>query len=117
MSRGHSASARAPSPRAAPIFAALGDETRLELLRRLSDAQARSISELSSAATITRQAITKHLRVLEDAGLVRAKSIGRESLYRLKPQALDQAQNYLATVSRQWEQALARLQQFVEKKH
>lgn len=85
------------------------------LHRRLSDARPRSISQLAEGSTITRQAITKHLRVLEQAGLVRAEAVGRECLYEFQPKALDEAQNYLALVSRQWEQALSRLKAFVEK--
>jgi|SRR5437588_1031757 len=99
-----------------PMFAALGDERRLTLLNRLSDARPRSISRLAQGSRISRQAITKHLRVLEDAGLVRAEMVGRECLYEFQPKALDAAHNYLALVSRQWEQALARLQAFVENK-
>jgi len=98
------------------MFAALGDERRLTLLNRLSDARPRSISRLAQGSRISRQAITKHLRVLEDAGLVRAEMVGRECLYEFQPKALDAAHNYLALVSRQWEQALARLQAFVENK-
>ena len=100
----------------APIFAALGDERRLTLLTRLSDARPRSISRLAEGSRISRQAITKHLRVLEEAGLVRAEMVGRECLYEFKPKALDAAQDYLGLVSRQWEQALTRLKAFVEKK-
>lgn len=99
----------------APIFAALGDKTRLTLLARLCDAQSRSISQLTKGSTVTRQAITKHLRVLEEARLVRAKTVGRECLYELEPKTLEEAQNYLSRVSRQWDKALARLKAFVEK--
>ena len=76
---------------------------------------ARSISQLAEGSKISRQAITKVLRVLEEAGLVRAEMVGRECLYEFQPKALDAAQDYLALVSRQWEQALTRLKAFVEK--
>jgi DNA-binding transcriptional ArsR family regulator len=99
----------------APIFAALGDERRLRLLARLCDAHPRSISQLTAGSTITRQAIKKHLHVLEEAGLVRANPVGRECLYELKPKALGEAHDYLARISSQWDQALARLKAFVEK--
>ena len=99
----------------APIFAALGDERRLTLLARLCDARPKSISQLSKGSPITRQAITKHLHVLEHAGLVRAETVGRECLYEVEAKALDDAQKYLSLVSRQWEQALTRLKAFVEK--
>ena len=116
MSRGRSRLASAPRlHRYAPVFAALGDERRLTLLARLSNAQPRSISQLADGARISRQAITKHLRVLEGAGLVRAQAIGRECLYELDPKPLSEAQKYLALVSEQWEQALGRLKAFVEK--
>ena len=98
----------------APVFAALGDETRLLLLVRLCDAQTWSISRLAEGSPITRQAITKHLRVLEDAGVVNAEIRGRERLSNLEPQALADLRNYLAVVSQQWEQALSRLKAFVE---
>ena len=116
MSREHSGLVVARQLRHyAPIFAALGDERRLRLLTRLGDAYPKSISQLAEGSTITRQAITKHLRVLENAGLVRAETVGRECLYEFQPKALDAAQDYLALVSTQWEQALARLKAFVEK--
>jgi DNA-binding transcriptional ArsR family regulator len=116
MLRGHSELATARRLRHhAPIFAALGDESRLTLLARLCDAHPKSISRLAEGSTITRQAITKHLRVLEEAGLVKAETVGRECLYELEPKALEEAHDYLVLVSKQWEQALARLKAFVEK--
>ena|SRR5438270_8631620 len=116
MSRGHSQLIAARQRRHyAPIFAALSDERRLTLLARLSDAHPRSISQLARRSPISRQAITKHLRVLEGAGLVRAETVGRECLYEFQPKALGEAQNYLARVSAQWDQALRRLKAFVEK--
>jgi DNA-binding transcriptional ArsR family regulator len=116
MSRGRSGWTTARQLRRhAPIFAALGDKTRLTLLARLCDDQSRSISQLTKGSTITRQAITKHLRVLEEARLVRAKTVGRECLYEFEPKALDEAKDYLSRVSRQWDQSLARLKAFVEK--
>jgi DNA-binding transcriptional ArsR family regulator len=98
----------------APVFAALGDATRLSLVARLSSGSSLSITELTSGAGVTRQAITKHLRVLEDAGLVRGKRRGRESLYQLSPEPLKEARRALSTLSEQWDQALARLKAFVE---
>ena len=95
------------------VFAALGDETRLALLNKLSQGP-RSISQLSHGSPITRQAVTKHLRVMEGAGLVRCFRHGRESLFEVDPLPLRQAQDYLSLVSRQWDEALARLKAFVE---
>lgn len=96
------------------IFAALGDPTRLSLLGRLGEGQAQSITALSAGSRLTRQAVTKHLRVLERAGLVRALKQGRESQFTLEPDRIDEARSYLDQVARQWDQALARLKHFVE---
>ena len=98
----------------APVFAALGDRTRLSLLTKLSDGRTRSISTLSEGSRLTRQAVTKHLRVLEIAGLVGSTRSGRESHFTLKPEPLMEMKAYLETVSRHWDEALARLKAFVE---
>jgi DNA-binding transcriptional ArsR family regulator len=98
------------------VFAALGDETRLSLLLQLSRAQAHSISELAEGRATTRQAIAKHLRVLEGADLVHAETLGRERLYEMKPETLDGSVSYLQQVSRRWDEALERLRNLVEKK-
>lgn len=102
-------------PACAPVFAALGDPTRLALVSRLCRDAPCSIAQLAAEAPITRQGITKHLRVLEQAGLVRTEMIGRERVYELEAKPLAQAETYLANVARQWDAALARLQDFVEK--
>jgi DNA-binding transcriptional ArsR family regulator len=101
-------------PASAPVFAALGDETRLTLLVKLSHGSPLSITQLTQGSTLTRQAITKHLRVLESAGLVGGLRQGRENLFKLKPESLDDAKRALEIVSRQWDQALARLKSYVE---
>src|SRR5579859_1423888 len=93
----------------AHAFAALGDETRLSLVAELCDGQPRSISHLTRRSRLTRQAITKHLRVLESAGLVRSVRSGRESLFRFHPERIEETKKYLDLISRQWDQALARL--------
>lgn len=98
----------------APVFAALGDRTRLSLVARLSSGQSQSISQLTKAGRISRQAITKHLRVLERVGVVRSRRRGRQSLFELNPKPLDQAREYLALVSEHWDRALSRLKAFVE---
>jgi DNA-binding transcriptional ArsR family regulator len=98
----------------APVFAALGDATRLELVARLSDGQAHSISQLTDGLGLTRQGVTKHLRVLEQAGLVSSIRVGRESQFAFRPEPIEQVRSYLQTVSRQWDDALARLKSFVE---
>jgi DNA-binding transcriptional ArsR family regulator len=98
----------------ASIFAALGDETRLAMLAKLANGEPRSISRLTEGIDLTRQAVTKHLRVLEDAGMVRSTRVGRESQVSLRPKPLEDVRNYLDTVSRQWDDALARLKAFAE---
>jgi DNA-binding transcriptional ArsR family regulator len=98
----------------APVFAALGDRTRLSLLRRLSDGQRRSITRLSQDTRLTRQAVTKHLRVLENAGLVASIKVGRESRFEYRPEPIAEARSYLDGVAAQWDDALARLKAFVE---
>ncbi|SRR6266568_4680173 len=100
--------------RNAPIFAALGDGTRLTLLTKLSRGSRFSIARLTRGSALTRQAITKHLRVLQDAGLVRGVRRGRENLFELEPEPLDEARRALDGISRQWDEALARLKSFVE---
>ena len=108
-------SARALKPRrTAPIFAALGDETRLRIVARLSSGGPQSIAHLTKDASVTRQAITKHLHVLKDAGLARSSRLGRESMWELQPEPLDAARRCLDGISAQWDAALDRLKLFVE---
>jgi DNA-binding transcriptional ArsR family regulator len=98
----------------APIFAALGDETRLRLLARLGGGGPLSIARLTAGTDVTRQAVTKHLRVLEDAGLARGTRRGRERLFEVEAGAMDEASRWLDRVSRRWDAALARLKASVE---
>jgi DNA-binding transcriptional ArsR family regulator len=98
----------------APVFAALGDKTRLSLVVKLSGGQPCSISQLTEGSSLTRQAITKHLRVLQTVGIVHAVRAGRESLFEFNPQPLEETRQYLELVSRQWDHTLARLKSFVE---
>ncbi|HEY5829255.1 MAG: ArsR/SmtB family transcription factor [Hyphomicrobiaceae bacterium] len=93
----------------ASVFAALGDETRLSVLARLSRGERQSIARLTAGTKLTRQAVTKHLRVLEGAGVVRSVRVGRESLFELEPRSIEDVRQYLDEVSRQWDDALARL--------
>src|ERR1700755_223593 len=93
----------------AAIFAALGRGTRRGWVAKLADGQPQSISRLAEGSTITRQAITKHLRVLEDAGVVQSIRIGRESLFEFRSEPLKELQSYLERVSEQWDEALKRL--------
>lgn len=99
---------------AAPLFAALGDETRLGVVARLSKEGPLAIARLTDGANVTRQAVTKHLQVLEIAGLVRGKREGRENVYELRQQRLSDAQRLLSCISRQWDETLDQLKAFVE---
>jgi DNA-binding transcriptional ArsR family regulator len=98
----------------AALFAALGDETRLALVGILADGVPQSISRLAERSPLTRQAITKHLGVLEGAGLVRSVRLGRERSFELRPEKLQNLRAYLARVSDHWDRALARLKALVE---
>jgi DNA-binding transcriptional ArsR family regulator len=99
----------------AAVFAALGDETRLALIGRLSSGAPQSISRLAKGSSLTRQAITKHLRVLQAAGVVHSVRAGRENLFAFQPEPLLDVRSYLDQVSAQWDDALGRLKAFVEK--
>lgn len=98
----------------AEVFAALGDETRLLLLAKLCSGQRYSIAELTQGTKLTRQAVTKHLRVLERVRIVHGAREGRESLFKFDPQPVVEMKEYLELVSQQWDVALARLKTFVE---
>jgi DNA-binding transcriptional ArsR family regulator len=99
----------------APVFAALGDETRLALVAKLCQGAPQSIARLTAGSNLTRQAITKHLRVLQSAGIVASVHVGRESRYEFRPQPIDGLKSYLDRVSLQWDEALGRLKAFVER--
>ena len=99
----------------APVFAALGDPTRLRLVAALCAGGALSIAQLTTGTAITRQAVTKHLEVLAEAGLVRDVRQGRERLWELEPARIGEARRALDAISQQWDQALARLKQIVER--
>jgi DNA-binding transcriptional ArsR family regulator len=103
-----------PDQTNALVFAALGDKTRLLLVTKLCAGEPRSISQLTRGSRLSRQAITKHLRVLEGAGIVRSIRRGRESRFAFDPQPIEAAKDYLELVSEQWDQALGRLKAFVE---
>lgn len=109
-------SAAEPSPASgvATVFAALGDATRLDIVARLGQGQSFSITQLTQGARLTRQGMSKHLRVLEDAGLVAGVRVGRETRFALHPDRLDEARGYLDQVAAQWDAALSRLKDFVE---
>jgi DNA-binding transcriptional ArsR family regulator len=104
------AAAKAP----APVFAALGHRARLALVDRLSSGRRCSISTLTAGSQLTRQAVTKHLQVLERAGIVRSVHAGRESLFEYNPEPVAELREYLDRVSSQWDETLARLRLFVE---
>ena len=104
----------APVGQTATVFAALGCATRLELLSRLGDGRDYSISELTNGLDMTRQAITKHLRVLQHAGMVSRRRVGRESRFTIQPGPIAEAKDYLTRVSDQWDKSIARLRARVE---
>ena len=114
MSRASADRALARRRQQAALFAALGDATRLALIGQLAAGEARSITELTGGSNLSRQAITKHLRVLEQAGMVHGVRSGRESRFALDPLPLNESREYLARVSEQWDRVLARLKSFVE---
>lgn len=109
-----SAIAAAQMRAAAPLFAALGDETRLRLVVRLASSGPESIARLSAKSAVSRQAIRKHLDVLSRAGLARGNRRGREHMWQLEPKRLAEARAYLDRISRQWDDALDRLKHHVE---
>jgi DNA-binding transcriptional ArsR family regulator len=112
---GRSGVARRGSSRSsAPVFAALGDETRLRLVAALCAGGAMSIVQLTAGSGISRQAVTKHLHVLADAGLVRDVKVGRERRWEFEPSKLDEARRSLARIAQQWDHALERLRKAVE---
>jgi|SRR5687767_1740968 DNA-binding transcriptional ArsR family regulator len=105
---------RPDAKKAAPLFAAMGDSTRLALLMSLCAGGPLSITKLSEQFDVSRQAVTKHLDVLADAGLVRSSRQGRERIWEFEPRRLSDAHDFLDQISRQWDDALGRLKRFVE---
>lgn len=99
----------------APVFAALGDETRLLLIAKLANGQMLSIVQLTDGIQLTRQAITKHLRVLESVGIVRSIRSGRESLFELDLKPIAELRDYLDLIAEQWDRTPSRLKTFVER--
>jgi DNA-binding transcriptional ArsR family regulator len=115
MSPGSSAARRLPAEaEAASVFAALGDATRLHLVARLSNEGPQSVSALTAGAGVTRQAVTKHLTALGDAGLARSARRGRQVIWSLETRRLEIARRHLDHVSKSWDHALERLRAFVE---
>jgi DNA-binding transcriptional ArsR family regulator len=99
---------------AAPMFAALGDPTRLQLLMRLAASGPESIAQMSEKSVVTRQAITRHLQVLSEAGFVAGERRGREHIWRVQPRRFRDVQVHLERISRHWDDALARLRKFIQ---
>jgi len=96
------------------VMAALGDKTRLSIISKLTNGKRQSISHLTAGTNLTRQAVTKHLHVLENAGIVRSIRVVRENQFQLEPKPIDDVREYLEYVSKQWDSGLARLKSFVE---
>jgi len=98
----------------ADLFAALGDPQRLLLIDRLCESGPMSITQLSGGTAISRQAVTKHLNRLEQAGLVRSRRQGRERLWQIEPASIEDAQRYLERIAARWDAAADRLRRYVE---
>lgn len=98
----------------APVLAALGDESRLQIVRKLCKGGPLSITRLAEGAGISRQGVTKHLHALHKAGLVRSERCGREQIWKLEPKRIDEVRRYLTQISAQWDEALSRLRSAVE---
>jgi DNA-binding transcriptional ArsR family regulator len=113
--RADAALRRADLGASVPVFAALGDTTRLQVVARLCREGPASIAQLTACTSVTRQAVAKHLRVLSRAGLVRGRRRGRESVWELEAARLELARRYLDLVSRRWDETLARLKAVVER--
>jgi len=107
-------SAAAKLVEAAPVFAALGDPTRVGIVARLCTDGPSSTSHLSKGAGVTRQAVTKHLNALGEAGLVKDSWHGRERIWELETHRLEKARRVLDQVSHEWDAAIDRLRAFVE---
>lgn len=108
---------KAAPPKAdlASVFFALGDKTRLQLIAMLCAGGVFSIAQLTANTDLTRQAVTKHLQVLADAGLVKDLKIGRERLWQFDPAQMEEARRSLEVIGQQWEQALGKLKMAVER--
>jgi DNA-binding transcriptional ArsR family regulator len=106
---------RAALGRHAPVFAALGDVTRLQLVAVLCAGGAMSIASLTAGTDMTRQAVTKHLQVLADAGLVHDVKVGRERRWQFEAARLDEARRSLDAIAAQWDRALDRLKASLER--
>jgi len=103
-----------PTPGLAGVFAALGDPTRLKLVAVLCAGGALSIAQLTANTDISRQGVTKHLRVLADAGVVRDVKAGRERRWQLDPTRIEEARRTLEAIGQQWDVALGKLKAFAE---
>jgi len=103
-----------PGAALARVFFALGDATRLRLIAVLCAGGAYSIAQLTTTTELTRQAVTKHLQVLAEAGLVKDLRMGRERLWQFDPTQVEEARRSLEGIGRQWETALGKLKAFVE---
>ena len=99
-----------------PVFNALGDPNRLRIVSRLCDGGPCSTSEVTQVIPVSRQAATKHLLLLEAVGLVTSKRQGRERIWRIEPEPLTDASDYLTGLSKRWDKAIDRLRAYVEDK-
>jgi DNA-binding transcriptional ArsR family regulator len=100
--------------KAAPIFAALGDQTRLGIVTQLGAGGPLSTKTLTTGSWMSRQAIAKHLRALEDVGVIRGQRVGRDRIWELQSRRFAEMSRYLDEISAQWDEALLRLRTLVE---
>jgi DNA-binding transcriptional ArsR family regulator len=101
----------------APVFAALGDPVRLAMIARLCMVGPLPTILLKQGTSVSRQAVTKHLRMLEDAGLVQSQRVGRDRLWQIETRQLTEVRKYLDQISAQWDATVERLRRFVEDEH
>jgi DNA-binding transcriptional ArsR family regulator len=98
----------------APVFDALGDPNRLRIITRLCDSGPCSTTDVAQVVPVSRQAATKHLLLLEAVGLVSSRRQGRERIWRVQPESLTDASEYLTALSQRWDRAIDRLRAYVE---
>jgi DNA-binding transcriptional ArsR family regulator len=98
----------------APLFDALGDPTRLRIIVRLCEVGPSSTAQVTSVVPVTRQAASKHLGLLQNAGLVTSSRRGRERVWTVRTEPLAEASDNLTQLSRRWDAAVDRLRAYVE---
>lgn len=101
------------SEQAGRVFQALADPTRRQLVELLASAGQHTPTRLARDLPITRQGVSKHLEVLEEAGLVRSQQVGRQRRYTLTPEPLEEPLAWIETIANRWDRRLARLRRYL----